>query len=893
MEYWTLSGSEVLKELNSDGQNGLTTKKYAENLAKFGKNAISEKKNRSLFKKIWDALTEPMLIILLFSFFIALGVTVGKFLKTGEGDFGECFGILFAVILSVSITLIMEGSSEKAFKALGRIYDSIAVKVIRDGEVIVTKKELITVGDVIVLSSGDKIIADGRVIESNDLSVDESALTGESVACHKSAEKVVPLSVPLAERVNCVYSGSYIVGGEGKMVVTAVGDKTEIGYIAKELKNKKEGPLPLQQKLAKLGKYITAIGISFAVCLFVLSVIKLYFGGLLTFDKMQDLFISCIVLIVAAVPEGLPTIVAVSLALNMIKLAKENALIKKMIATETAGAVSVICSDKTGTLTENKMVVTAICGGELCTSPENLTKEALIQNFVINNTSDIIKKKDEIIYRGSGTECALLAACIKKDKNFDYKAYRKKYEKIFVIPFSSDRKMMTTVIKTGDINRELVKGAPEKILPLINFGKNQLTKINEGIEKKQKAAGRVLCFAHNDGNGYLFDGYCVLKDGIRPHVKGAVNSCKSAGIKVKILTGDNYLTAFAVARELGIAKNESEVISAQETEKYSDEEFKKILPKISVIARSTPAVKLRVVKLLKECGEVVAVTGDGINDAPAIKQADVGIAMGKSGSEITKEAADIILLDDSFNTIVKAVSFGRNVFKNLQRFIVFQLSVNVSALLFITFAAVIGYEPPFNTLQLLWINVIMDGPPALTLGLESMGDSLMKNKPEKRDKSIVSVKMLIKILFNGIFVATIMSLQYTFNFLGASEAEKSGAIFTLFVFFQLFNAFNSRELGANSIFKSVGKNKIMVVTFAALILIQIFIVEVAYPLFHVSPISFVLWLKIAALSSTVILVTELSKLFYRIILGVRLNKLRESKEKTEKNANSLKNTVFQ
>ena len=409
---------------------------------------------------------------------------------------------------------------------------------------------------------------------------------------------------------------------------------------------------------------------------------------------------------------------------------------------------------------------------------------------------------------------------------------------------------------------------------MCNLSDSQKNKIYQNVRKKQENAGRVICFAHKDADEFSYDGFAVLYDEIRPEVYNAVKECKRAGIKIKILTGDNSSTALAVARKLKICDNESQVINASEIEKVDDKTLIKMLSKISVIARSTPMVKLRVVKALKSAGEVVAVTGDGINDAPAIKHADVGIAMGKSGSEITKESADVILLDDSFSTIVRAIAFGRNVYKNLQRFILFQLSVNVSALLFITYSAIVGLETPFNTLQLLWINVIMDGPPALTLGLERSDKNVMNNKPVNRADSIVSFSMLMRILFNGLFIGGLLCAQYTLNFLSVKEVEIKSATFTLFIMFQLFNAFNSRELGGESIFKKLGNNKIMLLTFFAVFILQILIVQVAYPIFSLSPMCLSTWVKIVMLSSSVITVSEIGKVIYKSFIR---------KKKTQKN----------
>lgn len=907
MDYYRLSIPKTEQLLKSNIYNGLTLEGVKNSRIKHGENLIKKTNKTSLIKKIFLALKEPMMVILLISFFIALFTNVFKYFTTGDGDFFECAGILVAILLSVSITLIMEGSSQKAFEVLNKLYDNVYVKVIRDGQTVVVNQTEVCVGDIMILEGGDKVVADGRIIESTSLVVDESCLTGESLPVNKN-QLDVDKELPLAERKNFVYSGTFVTGGSAKIIVTAVGKNTEIGKIAGELNQNKEVLSPLQQKLASLGKSVSLIGTITAVLVFILTIIRLAVTSAITFDSILDLFISCIILVVAAVPEGLPTIVAVSLALNMIKLAKENALIKKMIATETAGAVSVICTDKTGTLTTNKMSLVSVCTtGEYCNNGKRSYSKELMQNFICNSTAEVFKRKKSYDFQGSGTECALILGAIKSDKSLNYAEYRKNFKVVDRVPFSSQTKIMFTTILDGQTKRELVKGAPEKVLELLEITNEQKQKILSSMKIHQDKARRIICFAHKDipldlerkqdatieNVSYVYDGYAVLEDEIRQDVYSAVKSCKRAGIDIKILTGDNVNTAYAVAKELNVATSIRQAINGQELEKLNDKDLLSALNQVSVIARSTPMLKLRIVKVLKNAGQVVAVTGDGINDAPAIKHADVGFAMGKNGSEITKESADVVLLDDSFSAIVKAITFGRSVFRNLQRFILFQLSVNVGALLFITICAVLAIPSPFNTLQLLWINVIMDGPPALTLGLEATDDSLMNFPPVKREKSIVTKKMLYRILFNGVYVAVIILLQYIFNFLGVTEKEKSSTVFTLFILFQLFNAFNSRELGRDSIFKkkgkrlnsqkgkgnnlekslskgnrggisrSNGKNKIMLITFAFTFLVQFVIVQWGHGLFNISPLSTLTWLKVIVTAFSIVAISETYKFVYR------------------------------
>ncbi len=877
MNFYDKELSQIINVLGSDKNLGLSKDAQTKNIQKFGRNFLTKQKKLTFFNRLLNAVKEPMLIILLFGFAVAFGSALGKFLKTGENDFVECFGILFAVIVSVSITLVMEGTSERAFEVLNNMYRNVAVRVIREGKTIVISEQDLIVGDIVLIESGDKIIADGRLIECNELMIDESALTGESSQVKKQVSNLIPNNYPLAERENCLFSGTFVTSGSGKMIVTALGDNTEMGGVAGELLSKEIKEAPLQEKLLKLGKTITIIGASSAVLVFIISIVRLALLGTLDFNGIQELFISCIVLIVAAVPEGLPTIVAISLALNMIKLAKSNALIKKMTATETAGAVSVICSDKTGTLTQNKMQVVSICLSNLCAVPEKVKSEVIKQNFVLNSTADLATNKGQTINMGSPTECALLQAYSKMENAVSYQEYRNQFPIIDRQNFTSQSKMMTTTINLGgNKKRILIKGAPEKILPLCTLSYAQTQKVLNQMQEHQRSARRVLCFAHLDSNvdssKYIYDGFVAIADPIRKEVYKAVLDCKKAGISIKILTGDNKTTAFAIAKELKLVSDIGQVVESEDIERLDDFSLKKILPKISVIARSTPTTKLRIVRALKELGEVVAVTGDGINDAPAIKHADVGIAMGKSGSDITKEAADIVLLDDSFLTVVKTIAFGRNVYKNLQRFILFQLSVNLSALLFITVCAIMNLPTPFNTLQLLWINIIMDGPPALTLGLESASDRVMRNPPVKRNESIVGLSMLMRILFNGLYIGAIMFIQYKYNVLRLEFSELASGTFSLFIFFQLFNAFNSRELGAESILKGIGKNKIMLVTFAFAFLLHLLIVQVLYNLFFIKPLSFLSWLKILGTAFSTIIVCEFGKFCYRIIKRGKYNK---------------------
>ena len=729
-----------------------------------------------------------------------------------------------------------------------------------------------------MIETGDKIVADGRLFSSNDLSVDESALTGESLPVKKDAEFVCQKSTPVAERANMLYSGCFVSAGNGQMLVTGVGNDTEFGQIAQELSSIEKTTTPLQEKLDKLGKQITVLGASAAAIVFAIEVLQFVMNGQLNLDTVSDAFITSIVLIVAAVPEGLPTIVAVSLALNIIKMSKENALVKKMIACETIGCVNIICSDKTGTLTENRMTVQKIyTGGELI-DPEQLKDEMLLKNYCINSNANISEEDGSWSFIGNPTEGSLLAAAAKA--GVDYQELRHAADIVRVFPFSSQNKDMSTIVRENGKEILYVKGNPEKIISLCTgISEEEKEKNFHLMEEFQNKAGRLLAFAHKELEGQyndeeqdeveqelIYDGFVVISDPLSPDVYESIRNCRSAGIEVKMLTGDNIRTARAIANELHMLDDDHIAVEAADIEKLTDEDLKEALKKIQVIARSTPLVKMRVVKLLKEQGNVVAVTGDGINDAPAIKHADVGIAMGIAGTDVTKEASDMVLLDDSFSTIIKAVQWGRGIYENFKRFIQFQLTVNVSSVVVVICSILAGFSAPFTALELLWINIIMDGPPALTLGLEPIRPDLLKHKPTRRNENIISKKMLLRIFVNGIFISVIFMLQHFKNFLGAAPEEEATVLFTLFVLFQLFNAFNCRELDDTPMFKNLLKNKLMLGVFFLVLILQGIITQFGAAVFETVPLSAAMWGKMLLTAFTVIILNEGIKAVKRLFV---------------------------
>ena len=873
-----MSREELLAKTGTDSAKGLNPEQVEKSRSTYGTNSFVRQSHESLAKRIWDASTEPMLVMLIFAAIITLAVNITRYFTGGEYNFLECVGIFAAIALSVVITIITEGKSAKAFEALNKINEDTLIKVIRNGEPqLITQKEIV-VGDIIMIETGDKIVADGRLFSSNDLSVDESALTGESLPVKKDAEFVCQKSTPVAERANMLYSGCFVSAGNGQMLVTGVGNDTEFGQIAQELSSIEKTTTPLQEKLDKLGKQITVLGASAAAIVFAIEVLQFVMNGQLNLDTVSDAFITSIVLIVAAVPEGLPTIVAVSLALNIIKMSKENALVKKMIACETIGCVNIICSDKTGTLTENRMTVQKIyTGGELI-DPEQLKDEMLLKNYCINSNANISEEDGSWSFIGNPTEGSLLAAAAKA--GVDYQELRQAADIVRVFPFSSQNKDMSTIVRENGKEILYVKGNPEKIISLsTGISEEEKEKNFHLMEEFQNKAGRLLAFAHKElegqyndeeqdevEQGLIYDGFVVISDPLSPDVYESIRNCRSAGIEVKMLTGDNIRTARAIANELHMLDDDHIAVEAADIEKLTDEELKEALKKIQVIARSTPLVKMRVVKLLKEQGNVVAVTGDGINDAPAIKHADVGISMGIAGTDVTKEASDMVLLDDSFSTIIKAVQWGRGIYENFKRFIQFQLTVNVSSVVVVICSILAGFSAPFTALELLWINIIMDGPPALTLGLEPIRPDLLKHKPTRRNENIISKKMLLRIFVNGIFISVIFMLQHFKNFLGAAPEEEATVLFTLFVLFQLFNAFNCRELDDTPMFKNLLKNKLMLGVFFLVLILQGIITQFGAAVFETVPLSAAMWGKMLLTAFTVIILNEGIKAVKRLFV---------------------------
>ncbi len=842
---YTQPAEAVMKALGCSRETGLSEEAVAESRARHGENSLGQAKAIPMWRRVVEAFREPMTALLLLAALITLGVSLAKMWAGEEPEFAECIGVAVAILLSVGISVTMEGRSAKAFEALRAMGADVRPRVLRGGKSLRIPQSELVVGDLMFLASGDKLTADGRLIEANELVSDESALTGESAPVEKCATAEVAASAPVAERPTMLYAGSFVTAGSGLMVVTAVGRGTEFGRIAAALSEQQTGKTPLQERLAVLGKWVTIAGIICAGLVFAVRLVQgIVAPGGLSWSAVGEAFVSAIVLIVACVPEGLPTIVAMSLAINVLRLAKQNALVKRLVACETIGCVTFICSDKTGTLTENRMTVLALINskGEAC-EPSGL----LLENICVNSTADLHPEGKGFV--GNPTEGALLVAAQKAGHTPTY--HRRKAQIRAVEPFSSDTKQMRTHL-AGEAPVSLMKGSPEAVLAACGLSPEARQTIDAAMATWQDRACRVLAFAHRTGEGqaddapYTYDGFAAIADPVRAEVPEAMEACRTAGIQVMMLTGDNLLTATAIARELGLLVDGKRAVTAAELESLDDAAFAEALQQVRVIARSTPSVKLRVVRTLKARGETVAVTGDGINDAPAIKEADVGVAMGITGTEVTKEACDILLLDDAFSTIVRAIRWGRGISDGFRRFILFQLTVNISSVVVVLLAVLMGFPPPFSALELLWINLIMDGPPALCLGLERLDARVLHRKPTRRDAPLVSRPMVVRLAVTGILIAALALAQLHWDFLGAGPEQAPTALFTLFIFCQLANAFAARRPEGGNPFS--GGNPALVVAILVAALLQWVIVTYGNVAFGTVPLALDLWLKSAAVA---------------------------------------------
>ena len=742
---YRMTPEEVFRELGTS-ENGLSSEQARQSAEKYGKNALAEGRKKTPFRIFLEQYKDFLVIILI----------IAAIVSAITGDVESTIVILSVITMNAVLGTIQTLKAEKSLSNLKKL-SSPNAKVLRNGEAAVIPSEDVAVGDVVIVEAGDQIAADGRLIECASLQVNESALTGESLNIDKSVDTITK-ECPLAERTDMVYSGSFVTYGRGKFIATEIGMKTEVGKIASLIQNAEERKTPLQRTLDSFGRKLS-IGI-LIICAVVFG-LSLARADSINKDVVLDSLLFAIALAVAAIPEALSSIVTIVLSFGTQKMSKENAIIRKLQAVEGLGSVSVICSDKTGTLTQNKMTVRKIVvGGHVIAAEdgemENSGEKQLVLASVLCNDSQI-KDGTEI---GDPTETALISYA--RDRGLSDDTIRIDCKRISEIPFDSDRKLMSTLNIVNGENIMFTKGAADVLTERMNITHEQKEQIKAQVAELSSQGLRVLCFAYkkynateiglDDENGLEYMGLIAMMDPPRAESKQAVTECKAAGIKPVMITGDHVVTASAIAKEIGILEDFSEAVEGAELDKYTDEELITYVRDKSVYARVTPEHKIRIVKAWQHNDKIVSMTGDGVNDAPALKQADVGVAMGITGTEVSKDAAAMVLADDNFATIVKAVKNGRNIYDNIKKSILFLLSGNLAGIITVLFCSLAGLPVPFAAIHLLFINLLTDSLPAIALGLEPHSDDVMKRKPRPANESILTSDFLIKIGWGGLVI---------------------------------------------------------------------------------------------------------------------------------------------
>lgn len=858
---------EAVMEAFGTNENGLTQRQAEENRKKFGRNELVEGKRKNPFVLFLEQYKDFLVIILIIAAIIS-GIL---------GDVESAIVIFVVITINAILGTVQHLKAEQSLNSLKEMSAPTA-KVIRDGEIKVVAGADVTVGDIVVLEAGDYVCADGRIIENASLKVDESAMTGESVAVDKQ-ETVLEGEKALGDRVNMMYSGSFVTYGRAKMVVTATGMETEIGKIAKLLKNTQEKKTPLQVSLDNFGKKLSFIIIG--ICIIVMGLELFRSRGAITLNVFSDAFVFAVALAVAAIPEALSSIVTIVLSVGTQKLAKENAIIRKLQAVEGLGSVSIICSDKTGTLTQNKMTVQKIYfDGEIIDkdSEMNTRQAQLIIDGALCNDS-VHKDGQEI---GDPTEIALID--FSKKHNLPAESMRERYPRLGEIPFDSDRKLMSTVHKIGDNYKMLTKGAVDVLAPRIlevktMDGKREFTQAD--LEKLKKVnmefsemGLRVLAVCERDvptteitvedEKDYILLGLIAMQDPPREESAEAVEKCKMAGIMPIMITGDHLVTASAIARKIGILDDNRRAVEGSEIENLSDEELDEFVTDVAVYARVSPEHKIRIVSAWQRKGYIVSMTGDGVNDAPALKQADIGVAMGITGSEVAKDAASMVLTDDNFATIVKAVENGRNLYKNIQRAIQFLLSGNTAGILAVLYASIMALPVPFKAVHLLFINLLTDSLPAIALGVEPHSSAVMNEKPRPKNQSILTKRVMTNIGIEGLVIGVMTMIAFYVGLMRNSEVASTMAFATLCIS-RLVHGFNCKSDRPVWFTKKMWNNKSMIGAFLIgfVLLNAVILVPPLQGIFSVAPLTWIELLAVYGLSIGTFVVVQLLKLIRR------------------------------
>ena len=874
-------------DIDKNKRIGLTDEQVKQSREQHGKNVLTPPQRTSLWKLYLDKYRDPIIQILLVAAFVSL------ILAFIEQNFMETIGIFVAVFLATTVGFYFERDAAKKFNLLTALSEEQPVKVRRNGKVMEIPRHDVVVGDVVLVEVGDEVPADGELIVCNDLQINESALTGEPVA-EKSLEGGGDGAYPR----NVILRSTMVMNGRGEFVVTAVGDATEIGKVAKKSTEQTSVETPLHMQLDKLAKMISKVGSVVSVAAFFIFLIhdiltNPVWGGKDYFymaEIVLKYFMMAVTLIVMAVPEGLPMAITLSLALNMRRMLKSNNLVRKLHACETMGAVTVICTDKTGTLTQNKMQVSAL---ELKQGDEALLDTAI----ALNSTAELNDGKPI----GNPTESALLLWLDAQGK--DYEELRKQVNVLKQLPFSTERKMMATLAEVDGETYLFVKGAPEIVMKKCIIEDRMLRQSAEELDEWQHKAMRTLAFAYKkieasimrtsrtstaevvallDANDLQLQAIAAIADPIRPDVPAAVQECRHAGIEVKVVTGDTAATALEIGKQIGVFEDEPEnigadgsltsldqqMITGEQWEALSDEEAYERAKDIRVMSRARPTDKQRLVAMLQKRGEVVAVTGDGTNDAPALHYAHVGLSLG-SGTSVAKEASDMTLLDDSFKSIANAVMWGRSLYRNLQRFLFFQLVVNVAALLLVLGGSVIGTEMPLTVTQILWVNLIMDTFAALALASLPPSHEVMKDKPRKASDFIINKSIGFGILFCGIVFFLVMFALLVYcerRGKGGVDVHELTMFFTTFVMIQFWNLFNAKALMSHhTAFRHFLKDKGMILVLVLVLVGQWIIVTFGGEMFRTTPLSLHEWLLIIGSTSVVLWAGELWRAFKRMI----------------------------